>query len=72
MSKSHLMKIFDLDSTFNVNTKRENLPDRIKSNLKAIIETVYYLTDFSISLNDFISALPDIGEVLAENQFQDK
>lgn len=55
-----------------VKDKKEPLNERIKTNLKPFIETIYYLTDFAISLNDFITVLPTIGELLSECQLESK
>jgi len=53
-----------------VKERKESPGEHIKSDFKKIIETIYYLTDFAFSFNDFISVLPTIGEILYENEFE--
>lgn len=71
-SRTQLVKLFDLDAIYGVKERKVNPGEQIKSNLKKIIDTIYYLTDFAISFNDFISVLPEIGEILYENEFERK
>ena len=45
---------------------------KIEQNIQEIIEIIYYLTDFSITLTDLASYQPKIFEYLYEQKFEYK
>jgi activating signal cointegrator complex subunit 2 len=72
VTRNQLTKLFDLDAVYlAAQKKQQSMSDLIKLNLKKIIETIYYLTDFSVSLNEFIAVMPiSIAELLHENELE--
>ena len=75
-SKRKLRNLFDLggifDSSDSVINQFRVVNEKSLSNLKEIIESFYYLTDFSITLSNIISFIPKIAYFLIEQKFEQK
>lgn len=73
-SKKKLRSIFDLDSIYefiqNNSTKEKDINNKIKKNLKEILEIIYYLTDFVRTLIDLISIQTKLAEYLFDQKFE--
>ena len=74
IGRKKLDELFELDAIYKTSEsyfkKQTLLKDRIKANLKKIMEIIYYLTDFAITLNDLISFQPQLAEILAEAKIE--
>ncbi len=73
-SKSNLRKVFNLDAKYNLQeSENKNLNfDKIQENFRSIIENIYYLNDFSITLIEMSSFEPKIFNYLSEQKFEYK
>jgi len=73
-SKQNLRKLFDLDSIYYtpeiLKEKKVSVYTTVKDNLTAIIELIYYLTDFSITISDLTSVQPELFKYLSDQKFE--
>jgi hypothetical protein len=73
-SKQNLRKLFDLDSIYYtpeiVREQNTSIYTTIKENLTAIIEMIYYLTDFSITVSDLTSIQTELYKYLSDQKFE--
>jgi activating signal cointegrator complex subunit 2 len=74
INKRTFQSIFELDPIYRFeaanSSSTTSLNDRIHLKLKEILETMYYLTDFTITLNDLIELVPNVTQLLYKQKFE--